>query len=423
MIPRSAHGISRSNINPNALKVLYRLKESGFSAYLVGGGVRDLLVGLHPKDFDIVTNAHPEQIKPLFRSCILIGRRFRLAHVRFGRDIIEVATFRAAQDPIANTKHHHSKHGMLLRDNVYGTIEEDVWRRDFTVNALYYNIADFSIVDYCNGMKDLNNKTLRMIGDPAQRYHEDPVRLLRAVRLAAKLNFTLAPETEAPVIKLAPLLQHVPAARLFDEVLKLFHSGHALQTLQLLRHYHLFPQLFPQTARCLAKENNTNAEVLLTLTCQTTDDRINSGKHVSPAFLFASLLWHPVQTRTKELIAQRTLPALAQQNAAHEIVSAQLKIISVPRLFSTAAREIWALQFRLERCYAKQVTRLVEHPRFRAAYDFLVLRAASGERVTESAQWWTTYLATEEAERPALLEKLPRPSKPRRPRKKAKKNA
>src|SRR6185503_8962553 len=248
IVPRSEHNISRANISPNALKVLYRLKSAGFEAFLVGGGVRDLLLDRHPKDFDVVTNADPDQIQNLFRNCRLIGRRFRLAHVRFGRDIVEVATFRAANvvDPDDDDRA-HSDSGRILRDNVYGTIDEDVWRRDFTVNALYYNITDFSIWDYVNGVGDVRARTLRLIGDPEKRYREDPVRMLRAVRFAAKLDFTLAPETEAPIASLGGLLKDVPPARLFDELLKLFQSGHAVQSFELLLRYDLLRYLFRDT--------------------------------------------------------------------------------------------------------------------------------------------------------------------------------
>lgn len=411
--PRSEHNISRANINSNALKVLYTLKDAGFSAYLVGGGVRDLLLELHPKDFDVVTNAQPEEIKPLFRRCLLIGRRFRLAHVYFGREMVEVATFRAAQNSKSNSTQQHSQHGMLLRDNVYGTIVEDVWRRDFTVNALYYNIENFSVVDYCNGMADLRNKILRIIGDPDHRYHEDPVRLLRAVRLAAKLDFQIETNTEAPLKKLAPLLQHVPPARLFDEVIKLFHSGKALPTLKLLRHYQLLEQLFPQTADAI--KNDQHADALLTLVCQTTDDRINSGKHVSAAFLFAGILWYPFQTKATALAESNSWP-IALHSAAHKIISAQTKLISIPRRFSSAMREIWELQPRLENCFLKQIHRLAGHPRLRAAYDFLVLRAeaSKNQNLVKCADWWTKFLVADEQERQLLLAELPKQPKHRR---------
>lgn len=411
IIPRSQHTISRADINPNALKVLYRLQESGFSAYLVGGGVRDLLLNGHPKDFDVATDAHPEQIKPLFRRCLLIGRRFRLAHVYFGRDIVEVATFRAAQVP--NKMKKQPTDSILLKDNAYGTLEEDVWRRDFTINALYYNIADFSIVDYCGGMADLKQKLLRLIGEPIQRYHEDPVRLLRIIRFAGKLGFQIEPKTAAPIAKLAPLLQHVPAARLFDEILKLFHSGKAEATLELMRHYHLFQQLFPQTAASL-EAHIPAAKALVIATCHTTDSRINQGLHVSPAFLFASLLWHPLQIRFQQLLNEKQHPGVAWHKASHEVLAAQIKLISIPRRYSSAIREIWDLQSRLEHMRAKQIHYFLNHPRFRAAYDFLVLRAATGENVAHAAEWWTKFQSANEIQRQQLIEELPKQQKRRR---------
>ncbi len=415
IIPRSEHTISRADINPNALKVLYGLHEAGYSAYLVGGGVRDLLLNGHPKDFDVATDAHPEQIKPLFRRCLLIGRRFRLAHVYFGRDIVEVATFRA--------DHGHSKKkkpptdSILLKDNVYGTLEDDVWRRDFTINALYYNIADFSIVDYCGAMSDLKQKLVRMIGDPNQRYHEDPVRLLRAVRFAGKLGFEIEPKTAEPITKLAPLLQHVPPARLFDEILKLFHSGKAEATLELMQRYHLLQYLFPQTVAAL-QTNAPAAETLLKATCHTTDIRINQGMHVSPAFLFASLLWHPMLVRLQHLQTENLPPNLVWHKACHAALAAQIKVISIPRRYSSAVREIWDLQPRLEKPNAKYVHAMLNHPRFRAAFDFLVLRAGSGENIGDAADWWTKFQTANEAQRHELLAELPKQNKHKRRRRK-----
>lgn len=414
IIPRAEHKVSRTDINPNALKVLYRLQDANFSAFLVGGGVRDLLLGGHPKDFDVATNAHPEQIKPLFRRCLLIGRRFRLAHVYFGRDIVEVATFRAADSD--NKKKKRPTQNILLKDNAYGTLEDDVWRRDFTINALYYNIADFSIVDYCGGMTDLKQKLLRMIGDPVQRYHEDPVRLLRIVRFAGKLDFQIETKTAEPIAKLAHLLQHVPAARLFEEILKLFHSGKAERTLELMRHFNLFQQLFPQTAASV-KANLPTAETLLIATCHATDSRINGGMHVSPAFLFASLLWHPLLLRDKQLQEKNYPPSVAWHKAAHDVLAAQIKLISIPRRYSSAIREIWHLQLDLERKQLKQIYSLLNHPRFRAAYDFLVLRAATGEDVAIAADWWTRFQSANETQRKQLLEELPKQKKQRRRKK------
>lgn len=410
IIPRSEHSISRRNISANALKVLYRLLDAGFSAYLVGGGVRDLLLDRSPKDFDIATDARPEQIKQLFRNCLLIGRRFRLAHIRFGRETIEVATFRSAETKRANINRHTAEHGMLLRDNVYGTLEEDAWRRDFTINALYYNIADFTVIDYCNGMADLKQKTLRIIGDPEQRFREDPVRLLRTIRFAGKLGFDIHPTTATPILTLAPLLAHVPSARLFDEVLKLFHSGEAIATFQLLRDYGLFTQLFPQTALCLEKSPRAElAEALLHAACENTDARISADKTVSPAFLFAALLWYCQQDRYLQLLNEGYVPQLARDVATREILKQQTRVISIPRRFTTAVHEIWELQRRLEQRHRRHIFSLLAHPRFRAAYDFLVLRANAEESLQACATWWTTLQNADDTTRQHLLEELKSP--------------
>lgn len=376
----------------------------------MGGGVRDILLSLSPKDFDIATDAKPEQIKKLFRNCLLIGRRFRLAHIRFGREIVEVATFRAGESKHSNKHRHTAEHGMLLRDNVYGTLEEDAWRRDFTINALYYNIADLSIVDYCNGLQDLKNKSLRIIGDPVKRYHEDPVRLLRTIRFAGKLDLEIETATKAPIVELAPLLQHVPAARLFDEVLKLFHSGKALITFKLLNQYQLFVELFPQTHACLIAGKSTTQKMLETA-LQNTDNRINSGKTVSPAFLFACLLWPPLQQATQQFIAQGYPISIAQDKAAHDVFSKQIKRISIPRHFSIAAREIWQLQYRLMRPHKRYVMSLSEHPRFRAAYDFLLLRAEIGEISQTIANWWINFSEADTTQRQQWIEQLPKSKK------------
>ena len=294
IIKRKQHRISRQQISPNALKVLYRLSKNGYSAYLVGGGVRDLLLGLEPKDFDIVTDAKPEQVKKLFKNALLIGKRFRIVHVRFRHEVIEVATFRQAAI-IDSTQQMESAHGMLLRDNVYGSIDEDVWRRDFTINALYYNIKDFSIVDYTDGVDDLDHGVLRIIGDPQERLVEDPVRMLRAVRLACKLGFVIDEATAAPFKELASLLTHVSSARLFDESLKLFLSGNSADVFATLRQYQLFQQMYPLTEESLldVKRNHVIDLFLLRLFTHT-DERIALGKTVNPAYLFAGLLWYPI---------------------------------------------------------------------------------------------------------------------------------
>lgn len=416
IIPRADHVISRSNINPNALKVLYRLKDAGFEGYLVGGGVRDLLLGREPKDFDVATNASPDEVRELFRNCRLVGRRFRLAHVTFGRDVIEVATFRAMLRGEEHDEHVIEDDGRIIRDNVYGTLEEDAWRRDFTVNALYYNINDFSVVDYTGGLADLRAGTLRLIGDPLQRYREDPVRMLRAARFVVKLGFRLHPDSERPLLELGHLLQGIPAARLFEEVLKLFLSGSAVQTFEALRHYGLFRYLFPATDRVLAEEREGFPRTFVIQALANTDERIALDKPVTPAFLFAALLWEPMRRRAAEMLAHGVPEQDAGSDAAHEIVQAQAKHVAFPKRFSIPMREIWAMQPRLERVRGRTPGKLMEHPRFRAAYDFLVLRAQSGEPVQELADWWTKYQEMNEGERESLTRDREVPRKKRRKR-------
>ncbi|HOP16610.1 MAG TPA: polynucleotide adenylyltransferase PcnB [Gammaproteobacteria bacterium] len=390
VIPRDQHQISRANISPNALKVLYRLKAAGYEAHLVGGGVRDLLLGREPKDFDVATDASPEQVRQTFRNCRLIGRRFRLAHVQFGSEIIEVATFRAGQDAEVSDNH-QTDEGMLLRDNVYGTIEQDALRRDFTVNALYYNISDFSIIDYAGGVEDLGEGLLRLLGDPETRYREDPVRMLRAVRFAAKLGFRLAPGTESPIPVLASLLADVPSARLFEEVLKLFLGGTAVACFEKLRQYGLFAELFPDTDASLARLEHEFPLTLVLNGLENTDNRIREDKPVTPAFLFAVLLWEPVRLRAEKLQADGESPYQAVQRAGGEVVARQVQRIALPRRFSTPMQEIWGLQSRFLQTRGKRPQRLLTHPRFRAAYDFLLLRAQSGEADPELASWWTDF--------------------------------
>ncbi len=393
VIARSRHPITRANISPNALKVLYRLKDAGYHGYLVGGGVRDLLLGREPKDFDIATDAHPEDVRRLFRNCRLIGRRFRLAHVLFGREVIEVATFRALQEEVqdSNEERHIDAEGRIVRDNVYGTIAEDAFRRDFTVNALYYNINDFSVIDYVGGMDDLDTGVLRLIGDPGTRYREDPVRMLRAMRFATKLGFRLHPDTERPIKELAPLLGDIPPARLFDEMLKLFMGGYALANFEALRHYNLFGLLFPLTEQALTHEEEHFPLTLISHGMENTDTRIEQGKPVTPAFLFAVFLWQPVRERARELEAEGQHPAQALQHAGSQIIAEQASVMAVPRRYSLSMREIWMLQLRLERKGGRRSMRVLSHPRFRAAYDFLLLRGEAGEVPVELGQWWTDF--------------------------------
>ncbi len=396
IVSRADHPISRSSISPNALKVLYRLKDAGYQAFLVGGAVRDLLLGRNPKDFDIGTNAHPEQVRELFRNCRLIGRRFHLAHVRFGQEIIEVATFRAAHTLVdddnsidEDSRRVLDNHGRILRDNLYGSIDEDVWRRDFTANALYYNIADFSIWDYTGGVADTKARVLKLIGDPETRYREDPVRMLRAVRFAAKLNFGIDAASVHPITKLAYMLDGVPAARLFDEVNKLFLAGSAWRSFELLREYGLLSHLFPDLASALSLATDGVAERFVKLGLSGTDERIAADKSVTPAFLFAVLLWPAVSRQAEQFAAMAESPIQALQDAWDTLAARAQKRVALPKRFSLSAREVVSLQPRFDSRSGKRSLRLLEHPRFRAAYDFLLLRAAAGEVEQEVADWWT----------------------------------
>jgi poly(A) polymerase len=410
IVPRAEHPISRSVIAPTALKVMYRLKDAGFQAFLVGGSVRDLLLGLRPKDFDVATNALPDEVRGLFRNCRLIGRRFRLAHVYFGSEVIEVATFRAAHEGEdeerdeddwrardADGERVLDARGRILRDNVYGTIEEDVWRRDFTANALYYSIEDFSVWDFVDGVRDVAARRLRLIGDPVTRYHEDPVRMLRAVRFAAKLEFTLHPETERPLRSLAYLLTHVPPARLFDEILKLFLGGFGLRALTLLREYGMLEHLFPGTAAAVKDETSIPARVLVR-GIENTDARVAAGKPVTPTFLFAIFLFGPIMERAR---SEGVLPDPHRLFVAcEEVVREQQARITIPRRFTLPMREMFTLQPRFQRRDGRKGLSLLHHPRFRAAYDLLLLRAEAGAEDPQLAKWWTDVqvMSTEERE-------------------------
>jgi poly(A) polymerase len=387
IVPRGEHNVSRANISPNALKVLYRLKSAGFEAFLVGGGVRDLMLDRHPKDFDVVTNASPDQIQDVFRNCRLIGRRFRLAHVRFGRDIVEVATFRASGAEPDDDERAHTDSGRILRDNVYGTIDEDVWRRDFTVNALYYNIADYSIWDYVDGVSDVRARTLRLIGDPEKRYREDPVRMLRAIRFAAKLDFTLAPETAAPIASLGKLLAEVPPARLFDELLKLFQSGHAVRSFELLVQYDLLRYLFRDTAALLETDQRDKIMAFIHRGLFNTDERVQADKPITPMFLYALFLWFPIVALARRLESEGWNEGQSMLEASQRIVASQQT--AFPRRFSSPMKELLNMQWRFGQRHGARALRLLQHKRFRAAYDFLVLRASCGEVDDETVAWWT----------------------------------
>ena len=414
VIPRAAHNVSRDEISNAALKVLYRLHKSGYQAFLVGGGVRDAMLELHPKDFDIATNATPEEVRSLFSNCRLIGRRFRLAHVRFGREIIEVATFRAAanhkDDDLA-----HDTEGRILRDNVYGTIEEDVWRRDFTCNALYYNIADFSIWDYTGGFDDVKQKRLVLIGDPAQRLREDPVRMLRAVRFAGKLGFTIDESVVDAMRGHTDLLTNVPAARLFDEFLKLFQAGFAERTFNLLREHKLFGELFPATEEALSKDDNYLAFAHAAL--RNSDKRVTAGQSVTPMFLLGVFLWVPIKTLAAIRRSEEKMSESQSLNiAAYEIVSQQQQRISIPKRFTIPMREMLSLQPRFEFVRGKRAMNLLEHRRFRAAYDFMLLQSEVGQVDEALAKFWTDVQTQSVEDRAKSFQMHGTPEKKRRPR-------
>lgn len=405
-IPRDQHTVSRSVISEPAKKVLNRLNNAGYEAYLVGGSVRDILLGERPKDFDIATNATPEEVHDLFRNSRLIGRRFRIVHVLFGREIIEVTTFRGnaqPEDSDTDDDRKTSEHGLLLRDNVYGTQEEDALRRDFTVNALYYCIRDFTIIDYANGLEDLEKRQLRLIGDPETRYREDPVRMLRAIRFAAKLSFTIEEGTEAPIRELAPLLDHIPPARLFEEVLKLFSAGYGEATYHLLRQYNLLAPLFPETVRALA-EGQPDEVILRAL--QNTDQRIHQGKSITPYFLYAAMLWPALQAEWQRRQDSGEPAQLALHQAIGKVIGRQLQATSIPKRFSSPMKEVWELQLRLPRRHGKRAYALMEHPRFRAAYDFLLIREAAGDLEPGLGEWWTKFQEEDDRGRERMLSEL-----------------
>lgn len=408
IIPRSEHNISRAHISKSALKVLYRLKDAGYQAFLVGGGVRDLLLGREPKDFDVATNALPEEVRALFGNCRLIGRRFRLAHVRFGREIIEVATFRGpgTEEEDAGGREVSAETGRLLRDNVYGCIEEDVWRRDFTANSLYYNIADFSIWDFTGGVADVQARRLRVIGEPEARFREDPVRMLRAARFAAKLDFELDADSSRLIPELAHLLDGVPPARLFDEFQKLFQGGHALASYRQLRRHGLFAQLFPATARWLGPGTDARGR-FLEAALAGTDARVADGRPVTPMFLLGAFLWGPVADRAAALAEGGMSDFQALAVAAADLSRELAERIAVPKRFSIPMREMLQLQIRFDKTRGARALVFMQSERFRAAYDLLLLRAEAGNADPELVAWWTRLqsLPPEEQRRELGLER------------------
>ncbi len=413
VIPRSEHSISRKQISDAALKVLYRLDKAGYRACLVGGGVRDVLLGKQPKDFDVATDATPDQVRALFRNCRLIGRRFRLAHIHFGREVIEVATFRAHAPDSDKTQLNDD--GRILRDNTFGSIEDDALRRDFTVNALYYDIHDFSILDYANGLRDLKAGSLNLIGDPDTRYAEDPVRMLRAVRFAAKLDFTIEASASEAILEHGHLLAVIPPARMFDETIKLFHSGCALRVYQLLREYKLLRYVVPALDEWLQEDPSEGLLDFVDLALVNTDNRVNTDQPVSPGFIFAVLLWPAVHSESmrQQSDKRKMIPTLMQ--VGETVMKRQVRHVSIPRRFSQMARDIWTSQPRFHRTQGKQPQRLLGQPTFRAAYDFMCLQTRVGVMPHRLEAWWTEF----QEQHPVPERAAKRPSRPRRRRRHA----
>ena len=407
VIDETVHQINARDIDNNATKIIRELHRAQYESYLVGGCVRDLLLNKRPKDFDVTTGAHPEQAHKVFSRSRLIGRRFKLLHVRFGRELIEVATFRASHDSSSEeSQAKQADSGVILRDNVYGTIDQDAMRRDFTINALYYDIKSRSIYDFTNGFADIAARQVRMIGDPNERYREDPVRMLRAVRFAAKLDFEIEEKTAAPIVELSPMLFDIAPARLFDEVLKLLQSGHGNASLKLLQQYRLLETILPQSAQALDNDLE-NACQLIHNALKNTDRRIKQRKSVSPGFLYAVLLWPSVHNQLKKLLAKKRIPPLtALHEVSSKVILEQIKRTSIPKRFSTNIREIWELQLRLTGRPGSKANQLLEHPRFRAAYDLLVLREKSGEDLDNISAWWTDYQPATAQEKEAMVKEL-----------------
>ena len=420
IIPRKDHGIARGSISSGALKVTQSLQAAGFKAYIVGGAVRDLLLGMAPKDFDVATSATPEEVHRVIRRSRIIGRRFRLVHCMFGRDTVEVATFRGTDAPDGDdTDAEHGAiqkdaHGRLLRDNLFGSQAEDAARRDFTINAMFYDPATETVHDYHGGVADIRAKRVRIIGDPAGRYREDPVRMLRAVRFAARLGFTIDEATRAPIGRLAPLLENVPSSRLFEEMLKLLLCGHAMECVTQLRRHGLHKGLLPLLDVILEQPLG---ERFVRLALEQTDQRIRDEKSIAPAFLFAALLWHEVLAALKKLEAGGERPATALFIAMDQVLDAQCEKLAITRRFTITMKEVWSLQPRLDNYSGKRPLKLLEHPRFRMGYDFLLLRIASGEAPTDAGAWWEIFQFADPADRLAMLLPDSGPLKKRRRRK------
>lgn len=395
IIPRSEHNISRKNINKNVLRILYTLKHNGYKSYLVGGGVRDLLLDRQPKDFDVVTNAYPDKIKKLFKHCYIIGRRFQLVHVHYGKDVVEVVTFRANHNHAKN----HSKEGMILRDNSYGTIEEDALRRDFTVNALYYNIDNYTLVDYAGGLKDLYAKQLCLIGDPITRYREDPVRMLRAIRFSAKLQFSINNHTAEPIYLLKNLLFNIAPARLYDEYVKLFFYGHSLASFELLKKYELLEILFPHWQNIKLHNIKQSDVNFITSALKNLDHKIANHQKINPAWGIAILLWRELcvsASKNQKITEQQLSKFLIYKQSAEKLLMEQNKIISLSKKLMLVIKDIWLMQIKLAKVAGKavkSVEKIRASNKFEVAFEFLLLRQSCGDkRAQKIAAWWNKYL-------------------------------
>ncbi|HQT25483.1 MAG TPA: polynucleotide adenylyltransferase PcnB [Burkholderiales bacterium] len=413
ILPLAKHGIHREDVSSCARKVTSSLQEAGFSAFIVGGAVRDLVLGKKPKDFDVATDADPDEVRALFRRSRIIGRRFRLVHVMCGAEVIEVSTFRRSHGSDEESDGRTDVHGRVLADNVFGNQEEDAQRRDFTINALFYDPSTEEIWDFHDGFSDLKASRIRMIGDPETRYREDPVRMLRAVRFAAKLGMKLDRKTELPIKTMGELLQHVPAARLFEEMLKLLMSGHSVECILELRRAGLHHGLLPMLDVILEQPMG---ERFIMAALKNTDDRISEEKPVSPAFLFASLLWHEVLTNWKSAQEKGGKPIPALYEAMDLVLDIQQEKLAIPRRYTATMKEIWSLQPRFQQRSGRRPFQLLEHPRFRAAYDFLILRVASGEVEPETGKWWETFQDASGEEREGMLVAEEAPKRRRRRR-------
>jgi poly(A) polymerase len=409
------HSLNPSDICKNAREIVRVLQNKNFEAYVVGGCVRDLLLGLKPKDFDIATNATPQQVKRLFRRSRIIGRRFQIVHVQFGRDIIEVTTFRS-NDTEQTHLVQQTESGLLTRDNKFGSLVDDATRRDLTINALYYDTEKNCLHDYCDGLDDLESRTIRVIGTASTRYSEDPVRMLRVTRFAGKLGFDIDPKSSKPLLKLGNKLRHVSSPRMFDETLKLFMSGFGLEVFNLMLEYKLFAHLFPQTNR-LIEQGHPTALAMVKQALTNTDLRIQNKQRVTPAFIYAAMLWPVVQKTAQEFQNLGQPAAVAINQAANEVISNQIPITAIPKRFTLAMREIWAMQLTLTKRGGNRAKRLMEQPRFRAAYDFVLLREQTGEQLDGLGDWWTKYQDVDEEIRQEMVQKLNSGhSKRRRPR-------